>query len=80
MPEFDWSSPPISDEDQRIIDSYVRVGVPVDSLAYTPDFERLCGMVIDGAIDDDRRNRIFTRLLNLRKKGVLPRVVGLRSY
>lgn len=77
--EFVWSPPPLSPEDQRLIDAYTRLGRAVDDLAYTPEFEELCRGVIDGEVNDTKRHHIFKRLLGLRKTGRLPRVGAVGS-
>lgn len=76
---FDWNPPPLSDEEQRIVDAYTRLGTALDDLAYTPDFEELCRGVVDGEVNDYKRHHIFKRLLGLRKTGRLPRVGAVGS-
>ena len=62
----------LSADDHRLIDVYVRVGQPVDKLAYTAEFEALFKILTESG---ERRGReeIFRRLLNLRKAGRFPR-------
>jgi hypothetical protein len=57
--------------DQQLMDAYVRIGTPVDRLAYTDDFDRRFESM---GKKGDRRTKaeIFRRLLNLRKGGLLP--------
>jgi hypothetical protein len=70
--EFDWSVPPLDPEDQRLVDAYVTVGVPVDQLPYTEHFEKLFGLV--GRNDtQEARHFVLKRLIGLRKMGRFPR-------
>jgi hypothetical protein len=71
--EFDWIGPPLSAEDQRLIDAYVQTRRPLDDLAYTLDFERLVED-IKGEASMENLHAIFRRLLTLRKMGRLPRL------
>lgn len=72
--DFKWDQGPnLSTDDERLIDEYVRVGVPLDSLPYTEDIEDLVrGLGRD--VTQDHLRDVFRRLLALRKRGVLPRV------
>ncbi len=64
---------PLSDEDQKLVDEYVRLGRPVDQLPYTPEFERLVQTL--RTTGDTRSDReILGRLLRLRKAARLPRM------
>ena len=66
-----WELPPLSSEDQKLLDAYVRVGKPVDQLPYSDAFDKL--MVLLGVTDTPaERYSIFQRLLYLRKRGRLP--------
>ena len=70
--------PPLTDEEQRIVDAYERIGVPVDKLAYTPDFDRLIQML--GKPDTaDEKYLVFQRLLSLRKRSRLPTIYRVFS-
>lgn len=65
--------PTLSEEDQRLIDAYVKTGVPVDQLAYTPAFDQLIQSL--GRRDTiQEKYLVFQRLLNLRKRALLPRI------
>ena len=80
MPEqarFDWSIPPLDSTEQRLVDAYQEVGRPLDDLAYTEDFRRLCA-IIGAADNDESRHAIYKQLLRLRKTGRLPRL-GFRE-
>lgn len=70
---FDWKVQPLDSRDQELVDAYRLVGRSLDDLPYTEDFERLSKML---HFDDsnDTRHLLFRRLLNLRKRGQLPRV------
>ncbi len=70
--EAEWALPPLSAEEERLIDAYVRTGRSVDDLPYTDEFEQLCQ---DLGIDETRtaRHEVFRKLANLRKQGRLPR-------
>lgn len=71
-----WEAPPLSADDERLINAYLQVGRAVDQLPYTDDFERLFRML--GLPDSQAgRHDLFTRLLTLRKMGRLPRAVGV---
>ena len=65
--------PPLTDEEQRLIDAYERIGVPVDKLAYTPEFDRLVELLgKDNTMNE--KFFVFQRLLSLRKRSRLPRI------
>lgn len=65
--------PPLTEEEQRLIDAYVRIGIPVDRLAYTAEFDRLVKML--GKPNTlDEKYLVFQRLLSLRKRARLPRI------
>lgn len=70
--QFDWNIPPLAPEDQQLVDAYVEVGRSVDSLAYTPDFDRLCALLGFEDPDDAKKNEIYRRLMRIRKAGRLP--------
>ena len=71
--DFDWSAPPLSSEDQRLIDAYVRAGRFLDDLPYTAEFDKLV-LGLGEPDNQESRHFIFRRLLNLRKMGRLPRL------
>ncbi len=62
-----------NEDDLRLIHEYIRVGVPVDHLAYTEHFEKLYSGLVDKAEVPSRKD-VFRRLLNLRKRGKIPRL------
>ena len=59
--------------DRDLADLYGEVAVPVDRLAYTPDFDRLYERYRDMGHPMSRTD-VFRRLLMLRKAGLLPRL------
>jgi len=64
---------PLTDDEQRLVLAYERIGVPLDKLAYTAEFDRLVQMV--GKPDTlDEKYFAYQRLLNLRKRSRLPRI------
>lgn len=68
-----WQVPPLSAEDQRLLNAYVLVGQPVDQLPYTDNFDKLM-QLLDLPDKQEQRYHVFQRLLYLRKTGRLPRV------
>ncbi len=72
LSDFDWSSPPLSQEDEELISTYQQIGVPVDALPYTQEFDELLKRLGEPATDEAKRTT-FRRLLTLRKRGLLPR-------
>ena len=52
---FDWTTEPLSAEDQKLVDAYRTIGRSLDDLPYTADFEKL--RVAVGADDDDIDSR-----------------------
>ncbi len=69
----EWSMPPLSAEDERLVDAYITVGRPLNDLPYTEDFDRLSTLA---GLDDSHqaRHMAYRRLLRLDKSGRLPRV------
>ena len=73
-----WELPPLSPEDQKLLDAYVRVGKPVDQLPYADAFDKLVALLgVEGSPAE--RYNIFQRLLYLRKRGRLPNVGSAAS-
>ena len=77
--EFDWIGPPLSAEDQQLIDAYVQTRRGLDDLAYTPDFELLVRN-LKGEATMTNLHSVFKRLLTLRKMGRLPRLADAVVY
>lgn len=73
-----WNAPPLSQEDEFLIEAYIKVGEPLDSLPYTDEFERLVKFLNKKPTRDNLRET-HRRLLTLRKRGQLPRV-GRYAY
>ncbi len=65
--------PPLSDEEQRLVDAYEKIGVPVDKLPYSAEFDRLIQMLGKPETMDEKY-LVFQRLLSLRKRSRLPRI------
>jgi hypothetical protein len=65
--------PPLSQEDQSLIDAYVNIGRPVDQLPYTKEFDRLV-KALGKPETAEEKYRVYQRLLNLRKRARLPRI------
>ena len=76
---FNWDPPPLDSADQQLVSAYTRVGVPVDELPYTEEFEEIVSQVSPTNQNEDEKHRIFKRLLTLRKQGRLPRVTSPSS-
>jgi hypothetical protein len=70
-----WDIPPLSQEDQRLVDCYVKIGKPLDRLAYSDEFEKLVDM-FRGTSNNSLSEKylLYQRLLQLRKQGRLPRL------
>jgi len=65
----------LTTDDERVLDAYRSLGVPLDALVYTPEFKRLAREV--GVSEDEHGLRqLWRHLLTLRKRGLLPRVYG----
>ena len=76
---FDWSVPPLDSAEQRLVEAYQAIGRPVDDLPYTEEVENLFAHL--GEPDTPMaRHLVYKRLLNLRKRGQLPRVSRFASY
>ena len=71
-----WEAPPLSMDDQRIIDAYRETGRSVDDLPYTSDFDRLMER-LGGENNSPDKRAVYQRLLYLRKAGRLPRIYQL---
>lgn len=73
--EFHWDAPPLSAEDERLVNAYMEVGRALDDLPHTDDFTKLVELL--GEKDGDKaKHHVFKRLLTLRKRGRLPHVVA----
>jgi hypothetical protein len=76
--EIDWEAPPLTPEDERLVDAYIRSGLALDELAYTQAFEDLVKSM-GRAPTLDELHWAYKRLLNLRKRGRLPRLIDVRT-
>jgi hypothetical protein len=72
--DFDWKTPVLDADDQILIEEYERLGVSLDSLAYTPEFKNLVSKIGGDPQSEPDLRKIYLRLLGLRKRGVLPRL------
>lgn len=72
--DFEWQSGELTEEESKLIREYAKSARPLDALAYTEDFDHL---VRAAGFGDSReqKHRAFVTLLNLRKRGRLPRLV-----
>jgi len=70
--DAEWAAPPLSEEDERIVEAYRRAKRPLDDLPYTEAFDQMCE---DLGLPDTQaaKHGLFRRLLTLRKTGRLPR-------
>ncbi len=73
-----WELPPLAPEDQKLLAAYIQIGKPVDQLPYTPEFDELVKVLGLGE-NREVKNTLFQRLLQLRKKGRLPRLTRAAS-
>lgn len=76
--DFDWTVTPLDDVDACLADAYERVGRPLDDLAYTADFDRMLELA-GWKADLADKHEAFRRLMNLRKRGRLPRITRSAS-
>ncbi len=74
LEQFKWEGPAISADDQALIEAYQRTGIPLDSLAYTDEFQHLVEEVEGDPDDYGDLRKVYRRLLSLRKRGLLPRL------
>jgi hypothetical protein len=73
--DFFTDAPLLSQEDQRLVDTYLRIGRPIDDLAYSDDFDRLFDEYKMGGSTLSKYD-VYRRLLALRKIARLPRIYG----
>jgi len=69
----DPAAPTLDQEDQLLIDAYVKADRTLDDLPYTPEFETLF-ISIRGEESGKSKRAVFHRLHNLRKAKKLPRL------
>jgi hypothetical protein len=72
-PNSVWDAPPLSSDDQKLIEAYRETGRMVDDLPYTADFDLLMERLGGESKSPDKR-AVYQRLLYLRKSGRLPRI------
>ncbi len=68
-----WDAPPLSLEDQQLIDAYRQNGRTVDELPYTIHFDQLMENLGKKEASLNEKHAVYQRLLYLRKSGRLPR-------
>jgi hypothetical protein len=68
-----WEAPPLSSDDQRLIEAYKATGKTVDELPYTTDFDDLMKKLEKQNAGLSEKHAVYQRLLYLRKSGRLPR-------
>jgi hypothetical protein len=73
MSDFLRESPPLPLEDQRLVNLYAEIGLPSDTLLYSPEFDVFLNR-LRAAGDNRPTQEIARRLLQLRKAARLPRV------
>lgn len=78
-PDLEWAVPPLSSDDQTLVDAYKEAGRILDDLPYTDEFDRLYLLYYGDDKTEEtprkiRMHQLWKRLLNLRKQGRLPRV------
>ncbi len=64
--------PPITQEEELLEQLYAALGLPLDDLPYTEEFEHLYQEFTEQFPEHDRR-WVLNRLFRLRKAGLLPR-------
>jgi hypothetical protein len=74
--KFSWAAPPLPPEDQQLLTVYERIGRPLDLLPYTEDFEKLIRELGKNPTDEERE-KVYRRLLYLRKTARLPRPTSI---
>ncbi len=52
---------------------YSQIGVPLDQLPYTPEMDRLIQLLTRAEGGQSTHQKVWRELLNLRKRGYLPR-------
>lgn len=72
--DFEWQAGELTEQESRLIREYAKSSRPLDALAYTEDFDRLVHAAGFGDSMADK-HRAFVTLLNLRKRGRLPRLI-----
>ena len=65
----------LTQDDYRLRDAYVKIGIPLDRLPYTPDFDRLYEEYTKAVKHKVPKAQVYRRLSNLRKCGQLPRLI-----
>lgn len=72
--DYKWESGELTDEELRLVREYAKSTRPLDALAYTEDFDDLIEAA-GFANTLEAKRHAFVTLLNLRKRGRLPRLL-----
>lgn len=75
--QFSWSPPSLTEDEEKLIAAYGKIGKPVDHLPYAPEFDKLLHELNIENPTDERRAEVFHHLLRLRKTARLPRFLGM---
>lgn len=70
--DFSWLPPPLTREEERLVELYVQTGRSLDALPYTEEFERLVEKY-QGDKSPEACREVWMQLLRLRKQARLPR-------
>ena len=60
-------------QDQRLVNAYLQISLPLDALPYTEQFRTLVTQAGLDSSDESVMHSAYLRLMNLRKRGRLPR-------
>jgi len=71
--ELSWLPPPLTPNEERLVNIYLQTNTPLDALPYTEKFEELVKSYC-GEETRDARHDVLMELLRLRKQGRLPRI------
>ncbi len=66
-----WEIPPLSPDEQDLVNAYREIGKPFEQLAYTESFDRLITM-LGKPNTNDQKFLVYQRLQRLEKQGRLP--------
>lgn len=71
---YEWKAAELTKEESRLVREYAKSTRPLDALAYTEEFDEL---VVSAGFENtlEDKHRAYTKLLNLRKRGRLPRLL-----
>ncbi|MEM6507253.1 MAG: hypothetical protein AAF711_17575 [Planctomycetota bacterium] len=72
---YEWQTAELTEEEAKLVREYAKSTRPLDALAYTEEFDELARAAGFGESLEEK-HRAFTTLLNLRKRGRLPRLLS----